>query len=179
METMYLEAASQIKALAHPMRLGILKALGASTMTNQQLAEALGQPPAKTHFHVLELSRAGLIVLAEQRPKGGVIEKYYRAAATHFQLGSSLDHQHDGAVVEATLAAARRPFVTGEAETSEDLGLQIVQDQATLNASEHADVMSYLQRIGDIMAAAHAAPRPSGKPTQVTCILHSCRSSAS
>jgi DNA-binding transcriptional ArsR family regulator len=102
-EELVLETPAQVGALAHPLRLQILTLLHDEPRTNQQMAQALGQPPARLHFHVRELATAGLITLVAERPKGGVIEKYYRAAARYFRLAPSLTtgtpQQHDMARV--------------------------------------------------------------------------------
>jgi len=87
--TWVLTAPDQLQALGHPTRHRILHWLVDQAATNQQIAAALGEPPARIHFHVRELLAAGLIVIAEERAKGGVIEKYYRAVARSFCLGET------------------------------------------------------------------------------------------
>jgi len=79
-----------LAALAHPLRLAVLRLVADTPMTNQQLAEALGESPARLHFHVKTLHRAGLITLVETRPKGGVLEKFYAATAQRYELAEEL-----------------------------------------------------------------------------------------
>jgi DNA-binding transcriptional ArsR family regulator len=89
-DELMLETPEQVSALAHPLRLRALALLNKAAYTNSQLAEALGVPRARLHFHVKELERAGLIEIVEERPKVGVIEKYYRATARYIWLAPSL-----------------------------------------------------------------------------------------
>lgn len=104
-----LETSEQLRALAHPLRQRILSALVEMPRTNKQLATLLHESPARLHFHVRELARAGLIALVESRPKGGVIEKYYRAVASSFRLDPALGAVASGVegLVDAALDAAR------------------------------------------------------------------------
>jgi DNA-binding transcriptional ArsR family regulator len=89
-DELMLETPEQVSALAHPLRLRALSLLNKAAYTNSQLAELLGVPRARLHFHVRELARAGLIEIVEERPKVGVIEKYYRATARYIWLAPDL-----------------------------------------------------------------------------------------
>lgn len=74
-------AFEQIKQLADPRRLQILRLLMAEPATLSQLAGALRQSPAWVRHHILALQAAGLVELSEIRKTGTVIEKFYRAKA--------------------------------------------------------------------------------------------------
>jgi DNA-binding transcriptional ArsR family regulator len=76
-----ISAPQQLKALADPTRNRLLHILANQEATNQQLAATLGEPQAKVLHHVRFLLDAGLIVLVEQRVRGGNVEKFYRATA--------------------------------------------------------------------------------------------------
>jgi putative molybdopterin biosynthesis protein len=71
----------QIKLLADPHRLTILRKLMAGPATLTQLGEAMGQTPAWVRHHVKQLELAGLVELVETRSTSGVVEKFYRAIA--------------------------------------------------------------------------------------------------
>lgn len=71
----------QLKAFTDPMRNRLLHILSNQEATNQQLASILGEPQAKVLHHVRFLLDAGLIVLVDQRVRGGNVEKFYRATA--------------------------------------------------------------------------------------------------
>lgn len=74
----------QLKAFTDPIRNRILHILANQEATNQQLATMLGEPQAKVLHHVRFLLDTGLIVLVDQRVRGGNVEKFYRSVARTF-----------------------------------------------------------------------------------------------
>ena len=76
----------QLKAFTDPLRIRVLTILKQRAATNQQIADALGEPHAKVLYHVRFLLDVGLIRLVNQQIKGGNVEKYYRAVARLFSL---------------------------------------------------------------------------------------------
>src|SRR4051812_38121653 len=84
--SMLVEDPQQIKAFTDPLRVRVLVVLSERAATNQQIAAALGQPQARVLYHVRFLLETGLIRLVDTRIRGGNVEKYYRAAASTFQL---------------------------------------------------------------------------------------------
>src|SRR5690348_3113629 len=79
----------QLKAFTDPLRLRVLEILKAREATNKQIADELGQPPARVLHHVRVLAELGLIRLVDTQVKGGNVEKYYRAVARGFTLHAS------------------------------------------------------------------------------------------
>jgi DNA-binding transcriptional ArsR family regulator len=80
---------AQIRALADPLRLRIIGALGGAPRTTKQVADILGEKPTKLYHHMEALERVGLIRLMHTRPNRGTIEKYYQAVASRFEVSSS------------------------------------------------------------------------------------------
>src|SRR5262245_10813840 len=80
----------QVRALADPLRVRILDALGTAPHTTQQVAQRLGEKPTRLYHHVEALARTGLIRLTETRPVRGAVEKYYQAVARSFRASSEL-----------------------------------------------------------------------------------------
>ncbi|TCP55872.1 helix-turn-helix protein [Tumebacillus sp. BK434] len=76
----------QMKALSNKLRVQILNQFDEEPRTSKQLADLLGLPASKVHYHVRELHRTGLLVLVETREKGGVIEKYYLPVAKQIRV---------------------------------------------------------------------------------------------
>ena len=74
------------KAVAHPLRLGILRVLGDGAMTNEELARALGKPSGALFYHTKRLLDAGLLEPAGTRAKGAITEKLYRRAAASYEI---------------------------------------------------------------------------------------------
>src|SRR6476620_9131849 len=72
---------SDLRALAHPLRLRMMELFAESPKTTKQVAELLGQPPTRLYHHVAALERAGLLVLKETRQNRGAVEKWYGSVA--------------------------------------------------------------------------------------------------
>ena len=71
----------QIKLLADPRRLKILRQLMAAPATLTQLGVVMGEHPAWVRHHLKQLEKAGLVEIIETRITSGVVEKFYRARA--------------------------------------------------------------------------------------------------
>lgn len=81
----------EAKALAHPLRLRILRAAAQRDVTNKQLADELDATPGTVLFHVRVLLRAGLLVSAPVRSgESGALEKPYRSTGVSWWLSDSL-----------------------------------------------------------------------------------------
>lgn len=70
-----------IKLLADPRRMEILRLLMASPATLTNLARIMKQSPAWIRHHILALESADLVEVSEIRKTGKVTEKFYRAKA--------------------------------------------------------------------------------------------------
>jgi putative molybdopterin biosynthesis protein len=81
-----LNSFEQIKLLADPRRLAILRRLMNSPATLTQLGRDLGKHPAWIQHHVKVLLASGLVEISEVRVTAGVTEKFYRARAGAFLL---------------------------------------------------------------------------------------------
>lgn len=72
------------RATAHPLRISILEILGMDegrTLSPSELSQELQIPLSNTNYHVTELAKAKLIVLASQRQVRGATEHFYRIPA--------------------------------------------------------------------------------------------------
>lgn len=67
------------KALAHPVRLQILRLLEHGLASPKELASRLDLPIQNVSYHVRILARLGMIELATQTPRRGAVEHHYRA----------------------------------------------------------------------------------------------------
>jgi DNA-binding transcriptional ArsR family regulator len=128
----------EARALAHPVRIRILRLCLDRALTNAELATALGQRPATVLHHVRTLVSAGFLTEAGWRrgPRGST-EKPYRATGKSWQLHGTLTTEDStilrsvfqavaaevteagpGAVVEAARVALRlTPDQLGALET--------------------------------------------------------------
>ena len=101
--------AAEAKALAHPLRIRILRLCLGQALTNKQLAERLGKDPGTVLHHVRTLAAGGFLVAEEVRQgEKGALEKPYRATGKSWTL--SLEESpigqdiHSQAMLEAFLA---------------------------------------------------------------------------
>lgn len=78
---------AQLKALAHPLRLRILRLCRPEERTNKELADLLGVAPATVLRHVRELVAAGFLNGGEPRTgASGAWERPYRATGATWNL---------------------------------------------------------------------------------------------
>ncbi|WP_370112140.1 ArsR/SmtB family transcription factor [Streptacidiphilus sp. MAP12-33] len=84
-----IEEPAAAEASLDPIRAGILAAL-AEPGSAAMLAGRLGLPRQKVNYHLKELERHGLVELAEERRKGNVTERIYRAAAASYVISPSV-----------------------------------------------------------------------------------------
>jgi molybdopterin molybdotransferase/putative molybdopterin biosynthesis protein len=90
-----LNSFDQIKLLADPRRMAILRMIMDSPATLTQLGKALGRHPAWIQHHIKALISTGLVEIAEVRVTAGVTEKFYRAKAGAFLLHELILPQSD------------------------------------------------------------------------------------
>ncbi|HEX4721089.1 MAG TPA: helix-turn-helix domain-containing protein [Pseudonocardiaceae bacterium] len=79
----------ETKALAHPLRLRILRLCLADELTNKQLADRLDRDPGTVLYHVRQLVDAELLEPAPVRTgESGALEKPYRSTGGSWWLSS-------------------------------------------------------------------------------------------
>ena len=88
-ESYELSDLEQVKILADPLRVKLLKSF-CQERTTKQVAELLGEKSTKLYHHVEALQKVGLIRLARTRQNRGTLEKYYLAVARTFRVAPSL-----------------------------------------------------------------------------------------
>ncbi|MER8186947.1 helix-turn-helix domain-containing protein [Kitasatospora sp. NPDC094015] len=83
-----IEEPAAAEASLDPIRARILAAL-AEPGSAAALAGRLGLPRQKVNYHLKELERHGLVELAEERRKGSITERVYRATAASYVISPS------------------------------------------------------------------------------------------
>ncbi|GHO47012.1 ArsR/SmtB family transcription factor [Ktedonospora formicarum] len=149
-DVLVLETPEQIRALAHPLRQRVLGLLTNAPYTNKQLAEMLQISPPRMHFHVRELQSAGMIEIVSQKPKGGVIEKYYRAVARVVRLApETKETARDQELVESTLEALRQEYIRASAYFQEPIpGTKFTHELVRLSEDRLARIQELLDAVG-------------------------------
>lgn len=71
----------QLKSISDPFRLQLLSMMAEEPKTGQMLADELGLPRAKVHYHLNQLLAHNIITVAHTIEKNSIIQKFYRPAA--------------------------------------------------------------------------------------------------
>jgi DNA-binding transcriptional ArsR family regulator len=162
----------EARALAHPLRIRILRLCLDKPRTNAELSAALGERPATMLYHVRTLLRTGFLAEEEPRPgPRGTIEKPYRATGKSWGLDNTMARQ-DGAVLKAVLAA-----VAAEAD---EAGPGALVEGARMALRLRPDQLEDLRaRIHELIAAHPAGPdylsaeaEPGAEPYALLVVLH-------
>jgi DNA-binding transcriptional ArsR family regulator len=168
---------TQVRALAHPLRLKLIELFAAGPLTAKQAAQKLGQPPTRLYHHVATLERAGLLKLARTRAVRGATEKYYEVPRESLQ---SLSRDAPGALRHATpedraaisfalFDRARgelmRALDAGALEKKRELMAVRVLARLTPDASRrlHRELVAVIRRLQRHKKAAPSSERSSRK----------------
>lgn len=117
----------QLKAVADPNRLAILRRIMARPTTISQLGREFGKHPAWMRHHFKQLEDVGLIELVETRQTRNYTEKFYGATAPAYSINLLLVPDHGG----------HRPLV---ALASHDLALEMLAS-LTIGKDEMPEVV--------------------------------------
>src|SRR5215217_8007500 len=98
--------AAEAKALAHPLRMRILRLCLDQALTNKQLAEWLGKDPGTVLHHVRTLVKSGFLAPDEVRQgTKGALEKPYRATGKSWTLSLEESPISEATTTQAMLDA--------------------------------------------------------------------------
>lgn len=83
-----LKTTDEIKAFSDPYRLEILNRFYKfkEPATVKQVADDMGEVPAKVYYHVKKMEECGIVRLVYTREINGIIAKYYEPAAKKFDI---------------------------------------------------------------------------------------------
>jgi DNA-binding Lrp family transcriptional regulator len=87
-ESKGLTTLEEIKAINDPYRLQIVfyyQRMGRAA-TVKEIADNMGEVPAKVHYHVKKLESAGILRLSHTKNVNGIIAKYYELTARDFHI---------------------------------------------------------------------------------------------
>jgi molybdate-binding protein len=120
-----LHSFEQLKLLADPRRLAILRQLMVAPSSLTMLGKVLDEHPAWIRHHLKKLEAAGLVELSETRIVSGVTEKFYRPCANGF-------------IIQELILPAKsdRPVIVFSG--SHDLALEMLAGLL----SEHLDILT-------------------------------------
>ena len=151
---------AEARALASSLRLRILRMCLDSPLTNAQIAERLGRPPASVLHHVRTLAETGFLeALPAQQGVRGSRPRPYRATRKSWRL-------EDPAFVARPMLEAFAAEV--QRAPAADLGLQRLG--LRLDEAGHAELTERLHALLDDFAS--RPPTPGGRPWSVFLSVH-------
>jgi len=155
----------EARALAHPVRLRILRLCKDDALTNRELAARLGQPAGTVLHHVRTLVVTGFLAEAEWRPgPRGTTEKPYRSTGKSWRLDV-------GDTGEAR--AVQRAVVDAVAAEVDEAGPDAVVEQARMAMRLRSDQLDdLLGRVRELIADYALVDEPDGDPLAMLIIVH-------
>ena len=90
MSTYLVKRLEQAKLLTYPFKLKLIERFAGDPATTKQVADRMGEKAPRLYRHVDALVEAGLLVLVEERPKRGTVERYYKTVADRFEVDPDL-----------------------------------------------------------------------------------------
>jgi predicted ArsR family transcriptional regulator len=158
----------EARALAHPLRLRILRLCLDQGLTNKQLATRLELQPATVLHHVRTLVATGFLAQEEARPgRRGSTEKPYRATGKSWWVDAG-DTRPAGEGLVAAIDATRAELVEAGAAsivTQGRLGMRLSPERREELAA----------RLNDLAEEYAFADDPDGEPVALFLLLHKRR----
>jgi DNA-binding transcriptional ArsR family regulator len=159
--------AAEAKALAHPLRMRILRLCLDRSLTNKQLADWLGKDPGTVLHHVRTLVKSGFLVPDEVRQgEKGALEKPYRATGKSWTLSLEESPVPEGIDAQAMLEA----FQAELAEAGPGAAASFNRLALTLSDASRRELESRVLAILDEYVT--RPPDPDGEPYGLLFAMH-------
>lgn len=85
-ELAFIDSTPAVAAVGHPERRALLEALADRPDSSSGLAARIGDRRQRINYHLKALETAGLVELAEERPRRGLTERVFRPTARSFVI---------------------------------------------------------------------------------------------
>ena len=109
-----------VKALAHPLRVQIMRVLQGRVASPSELAEELDARLGNVSYHMRVLERLEVVELVKTKPRRGAVEHYFRARGT-LRITDKAWAQVP-AIVKDAMVAATLEQITRDVHTSASIG---------------------------------------------------------
>lgn len=131
-EVKFLSSLEEIKAFSDPYRLQLLTTYRnfGQPATVKEVADYLKETPAKVHYHVKKLEKAGIIRLVYTQEINGIVAKYYEPTAERFVIR----HKEHGKELNKVIQNESQRIVANFYNNSKNLVLE-----AMLNPNYYQD----------------------------------------
>jgi len=133
----------QAKVFSNKLRIKIFSLFDDEVAkTSKQIADQMGLPASKVHYHVRELAKVGLLVLTETKEKGGVIEKYYLPVAKQIHIRLIDDETRDEGEKSGEYLISKSYFRDYQEEFLEAIERKDERKKSKKSEGEHGTFMS-------------------------------------
>jgi DNA-binding transcriptional ArsR family regulator len=151
-----------MRALAHPLRLRILRLTLEQPLTNKQLAERLGRDPGTVLFHVRTLERNGFLTAEPVRGgRRGALERPYRATGKSWQVRMAPTPGHTVSVIDAVRDEILEAGPDAVISTMR-LGVRLVPE----------DLAQLRRRVSELGDEFVTRDDPAGEPVGILALVH-------
>lgn len=151
-----------MRALAHPLRLRILRLTLNEPLTNKQLAERLDRDPGTILHHVRTLVRGGFLAAQPVREgRRGALERPYRSTGKSWAVRMAPNADHTISVLDAV----REEIL----EAGADASLSTLRLGVRLGTADIADLRRRISELGDEFVL---RDDPEGQPVGILAIAH-------
>jgi predicted ArsR family transcriptional regulator len=136
-ETRILSSIDEVKALSDPYRFRILNCLNdiGQPATVKQIADKLGEVPAKVHYHIKKLESYDIVRLHHTEEVKGIIAKFYLPTAKHFEIKCT---EGQGEFAENLMLGETQRMIGKIYEDSKDIFLEQLQKKAASQGNDKA-----------------------------------------
>jgi DNA-binding transcriptional ArsR family regulator len=151
-----------MRALAHPLRLRILRLTLNQALTNKELADRLARDPGTVLHHVRTLVRGGFLA-PEQARRGprGTTERPYRSTGKSWQVRMAPSAGHLVSVIDAVREEIME-YGDGASLTSLRLGVRLRPDDLD-------ELRRRIRALGDDFVE---RDDPTGQPVGILALAH-------
>jgi DNA-binding transcriptional ArsR family regulator len=85
-----------VRSTAHPVRAKALSMMAERPTSPKEIAAAVGKPIGNVAYHIDELIQAGMVMLVDEKKRGGATEHFYLATTIDDETSSRIDpHQRE------------------------------------------------------------------------------------
>jgi DNA-binding transcriptional ArsR family regulator len=153
---------AEMRALAHPLRLRILRLTLDQALTNKELADRLERDPGTVLHHVRTLVRGGFLTAEKVRGgRRGALERPYRSTGKSWMVRMAPNLDHTVSVIDAV----RDEIVEAGSEAS----LSTLRLGVRLRPDDIAELRRRIRLLGDEFEARGDV---EGEPIGILAVVH-------
>ena len=186
-ELALIDSPPAVAAVGHPERSALLRALADRPDSASGLAARTGDRRQRVNYHLKALEAAGLVELAEERPRRGLTERVFRPAARSFVIdpavlgpldAGAMTEKEEGDRWSARYAIALAARATREIAALESKACAAGKRLATAsldtivhveNPGAMAAFVDDLARAVAHVVACHQSSAPNARPFRLSC----------